>query len=175
MAWSNQTFAMASYVRKMTTRKSFKSGESRSSGACTLKWCDGLRASVTPKIMSAGVLYSWQVQPSWTGLWGRGQMKVYILVLQVGGYACPRWNTTSMMGDFNAKIDSDSRGFEEIMGQRGLGEMNDWWKIRQPMCFEQPDYWRKCLPAQKDTQGNLGITWPVNRAPGRPCMHRLQV
>ena len=25
------------------------------------------------------------------------------------------------------------------------------------VCFEQPGYWRECLPAQKDTQGNLGL------------------
>ncbi|KAK7115707.1 hypothetical protein V1264_001528 [Littorina saxatilis] len=29
------------------------------------------------------------------------------------------------MGDLNAKIGSDNRGYEEIMGQQGLGEMND--------------------------------------------------
>ena len=30
-----------------------------------------------------------------------------------------------VMGDFNAKIGSDNRGKEEIMGAQGLGEMND--------------------------------------------------
>ena len=30
-----------------------------------------------------------------------------------------------MVGDFNAKIDSNNRGYEEIVGQHGLGEMND--------------------------------------------------
>ncbi|XP_052238000.1 craniofacial development protein 2-like [Dreissena polymorpha] len=29
------------------------------------------------------------------------------------------------MDDFNAKIGSDNRGYEEIMGKQGLGEMND--------------------------------------------------
>ena len=29
------------------------------------------------------------------------------------------------MGDFNAKVGSDNRGFEEVMGQQGLGQMND--------------------------------------------------
>ncbi|KAL8610829.1 hypothetical protein ACOMHN_056684 [Nucella lapillus] len=28
-------------------------------------------------------------------------------------------------GDFNAKIGSDNKGYEEIMGQQGLGEIND--------------------------------------------------
>ena len=50
-----------------------------------------------------------------------------------------------------------------------------WWKTRWPMCFEQPGYWRECLPAQKDTQDNLGIIWPVSREPDRPCMHRQEV
>ena len=44
--------------------------------ACTLKWCDGLRASITPRATSVGVSHSWQVQPSWTGLWGSGQTRV---------------------------------------------------------------------------------------------------
>ena len=37
---------------------------------------------------------------------------------------CPRRNITIMMGDFSAKTDNDNRGYE-IMGQHGLGEMND--------------------------------------------------
>nr|KAG5708387.1 hypothetical protein BaRGS_034418 [Batillaria attramentaria] len=37
----------------------------------------------------------------------------------------PRRNIIITMGDFNAKIGSDNRGYEEIMGQQGLGEMND--------------------------------------------------
>ena len=35
-----------------------------SSGACTLKLCDGLRASVTLRAMSIGVLYSWHAGPT---------------------------------------------------------------------------------------------------------------
>ncbi|KAK7110430.1 hypothetical protein V1264_014307 [Littorina saxatilis] len=38
---------------------------------------------------------------------------------------CPSRNITIVMGDLNAKIGSDNRGYEEIMGQQGLGEMND--------------------------------------------------
>ena len=30
-----------------------------------------------------------------------------------------------MMGDFDAKTGSDNRGYEEIMGQHGLGERRD--------------------------------------------------
>ena len=29
------------------------------------------------------------------------------------------------MGDFNAKLGDDNRGYEEIMGKCGLGEMNE--------------------------------------------------
>ena len=50
--------------------------EPPSPGACTLKWCDGLRASMTPRAISVAVLHSWQVHRSWTGLWGRGQTRV---------------------------------------------------------------------------------------------------
>ena len=38
---------------------------------------------------------------------------------------CPRRNITIVMGDFNAKIGSDIRGYEEIMRQHGLEETND--------------------------------------------------
>ena len=37
----------------------------------------------------------------------------------------PERNVIIVMGDFNAKIGSDNRSYEEIMGQQGLGEMND--------------------------------------------------
>ena len=30
-----------------------------------------------------------------------------------------------LMGDFNAKVGSDNRGYEEVMGQHALGEMNE--------------------------------------------------
>ena len=37
----------------------------------------------------------------------------------------PQRNILIVMGDLNAKIGGDNTGFEEIMGQQGLGEMND--------------------------------------------------
>ncbi|EDO46312.1 predicted protein, partial [Nematostella vectensis] len=37
----------------------------------------------------------------------------------------PTRNIIIVMGDFNAKIGGDNRGYEEIMGQQGLGKMND--------------------------------------------------
>ena len=30
-----------------------------------------------------------------------------------------------LMGDLNAKIGCDNRGYEEVMGTQGLGEMNE--------------------------------------------------
>ena len=37
----------------------------------------------------------------------------------------PKRDVTILMGDFNAKIGSDNIGYEEVMGQCGLGVMND--------------------------------------------------
>ena len=37
----------------------------------------------------------------------------------------PERNVIMVVGDFNAKIGSDNRGYKEVMGQQGLGEMND--------------------------------------------------
>ena len=36
----------------------------------------------------------------------------------------PRRNVIIVMGDFNAKIGNDNKGYEEVMRQQGLGEMN---------------------------------------------------
>ena len=59
-----------------------------------------------------------------------------------------------MMGDFSAKVGSDNRGYDELVEQHGLREMND----NGQRFAEQPGDWGECLPAQKDTQGNMGIT-----------------
>ena len=64
------------------------------------------------------------------------------------------------MGDFNAKIGSDNRGYEEIMGQQGLGEMNDNGE-RFADLFATSHLVinrREFLPTPKDTQSDLGIT-----------------
>ena len=34
-------------------------------------------------------------------------------------------DVTILMGDFNAKIGSNNRGYEEVMGTHGIGEMNE--------------------------------------------------
>ena len=37
----------------------------------------------------------------------------------------PQRNIVILMGDFNAKIGNNNTGYEEVMGQQGIGEMND--------------------------------------------------
>ena len=68
---------------------------------------------------------------------------------------CPRQNIITMIGAFNAKYGSDNRGYEEITGQRGLGEMNDNGERFADLSALNN---LECLPAQKDTYRNLGIT-----------------
>ena len=89
-----------------------------------------------------------------------------------------------MMGDFNAKIGSDNRRYGETMGQHGLGEMNangnrfaNLHALNSLFTGEAGGGGGggECLPAQKDTLGNLGITRPVNREPDRPFIHRKKV
>ena len=81
---------------------------------------------------------------------------------------CPRQNI-----NINAKIGSDNRGYEEIIGQQGLGEMNDNGERLADLCaLSNLVIGEQRLPAQKDTQSNLAITRPVNREPDRPYMHR---
>ncbi|VDP53709.1 unnamed protein product [Schistosoma margrebowiei] len=38
---------------------------------------------------------------------------------------CPRKDLTILMGDLNAKVGIDNTGYEDIMGQHGLGERNE--------------------------------------------------
>jgi hypothetical protein len=40
-------------------------------------------------------------------------------------YTCRERDVTIMMGDLNAKIGNDNTGYSEIMGQHGLGQMNE--------------------------------------------------
>lgn len=67
------------------------------------------------------------------------------------------------MGDFNSKIGRGNRGYEEIMGHQGLGEMNDYRERFANLCATSN--LRKLLPLQKDTQADLGITRPVDGEP----------
>ena len=79
-----------------------------------------------------------------------------------------RWKTS------NAKVGSDNCSYERIIGQHGLGGINDNGErfAYSLMVYEQPGYRRKCLPLQKFTQGKLGIAWPVSRERDGHCMHR---
>lgn len=57
-----------------------------------------------------------------------------------------------LMGDFNAKVGSDNRGYEEVMGQHALGEMNENGEGFADLCGLNDH-----LRPQEDTQGHLGI------------------
>ena len=52
-------------------------------------------------------------------------------------------DVTILMKDFNAKIGSINRGFEEVMGQQGLGTVNENSKLYliRPVCIQQNGYW----------------------------------
>ena len=85
---------------------------------------------------------------------------------------CPRRNITIMIGDFNAKTDSDNRGYEEIMGQRG--EMNDNGERFASLCgVNRLDIGGSVFQHKRINKA----TWAssVNREPDRPCMHRKEV
>ena len=43
-------------------------------------------------------------------------------------------NVTILMGDFNAKIGSNNRGYEEVMGTHGIGEMNENCEMFADLC-----------------------------------------
>ena len=67
----------------------------------------------------------------------------------------PERNVIIVMGDFNAKIGSDNSGYEAVMGQQGLGEINDNGERFVP---QAPAHRRQFLPTPKDAQSDLGIT-----------------
>ncbi|KAI7790271.1 putative craniofacial development protein 2-like [Triplophysa rosa] len=46
----------------------------------------------------------------------------------------PERNITILMGDLNAKIGCENIGYEEVMGQQGLGEMNDYGERFANLC-----------------------------------------
>ena len=68
-------------------------------------------------------------------------MKMQSFLLQTIIENCPRRNSTTMMGESNAKTGSDNTGYEEIMGQHGLEEMNTLVKYSPTYVFVQPGYW----------------------------------
>ena len=43
-------------------------------------------------------------------------------------------DVTIRMGDFNAKIASNNRGYEEVMGTHGIGEMNEHGEMFADLC-----------------------------------------
>ena len=43
-------------------------------------------------------------------------------------------DVTVLMGDFNAKIGSNNRGYEEVIGTQGIGEMNENSEMYADLC-----------------------------------------
>ena len=43
-------------------------------------------------------------------------------------------DVTILMGDFNAKIESNNRGYKEVMGTHGIGEMNENGEMCADLC-----------------------------------------
>ena len=43
-------------------------------------------------------------------------------------------DVTILMGDFNANIGSNNRGYEEVMGSHGIGEMNENGEMFADLC-----------------------------------------
>uniref|UniRef100_A0A2C9LA78 Uncharacterized protein n=1 Tax=Biomphalaria glabrata TaxID=6526 RepID=A0A2C9LA78_BIOGL len=50
------------------------------------------------------------------------------------------------------KVGNDNRGYEEIMGKHGPGEMNENGERFTDVCHEQLSDWRNCLPTQMNIQ-----------------------
>ncbi|VDO55391.1 unnamed protein product [Schistosoma margrebowiei] len=48
---------------------------------------------------------------------------------------CPTKDLTILMGDFNAKVGTNSTGYEDIMGEHGLRERDENGEICKPMCL----------------------------------------
>ena len=47
---------------------------------------------------------------------------------------CPKRNIIVLMGDFNAKIGSENKGYEDVMGREGLGLMNENGEMFADLC-----------------------------------------
>ena len=56
------------------------------------------------------------------------------------------------MGDFNAKMGSDNQGYEKVMGEHGLGVMNDnFIAMCACLCNKQYCDWGKRVHTKKNT------------------------
>ena len=59
---------------------------------------------------------------------------------------------TVLTGDFNAKIGADNRGYEEVMGRYGIGEMNENGEMFAELCASNRlVIGGQCLPTQKNS------------------------
>ena len=77
------------------------------------------------------------------------------------------------MGDFNAMIGNINTGYEDVMGQQGIGEMDHNGERFADLCATADlvigggEY----FPAQEDSQSYMGLTGHENDEPNRPCMY----
>jgi hypothetical protein len=46
----------------------------------------------------------------------------------------PKRYITMVMGDLNVEVGSNNRGYEEFIGQQGLGEINEYWERFADFC-----------------------------------------
>ncbi|GFR64373.1 craniofacial development protein 2 [Elysia marginata] len=75
-------------------------------------------------------------------------------------------NITILMGDINAKIGADNKGYEEIMGTHGIGQMNENGERFADFCaMNQMFIGGSIFSTQKHPQGDLEISRPHNRKP----------
>ena len=89
---------------------------------------------------------------------------------------CSTRDVTCLLGDFNAKIDGDNRGYEQIMGRHGLGEMNDNGERFADLCASYNlVIGSSIFPPQTDPQGNLEIARSGDRESDRPHLYLQEV
>ena len=85
---------------------------------------------------------------------------------------CPRQNMTIMMGDFNAKTGSDNRGYGEIIGQQGLGEMDDSGERFGDLCSLSNQGTGGSFFQHKRIHKATWVSPDLSTEPGKSCMYR---
>ena len=79
--------------------------------------------------------------------------------------------TTILMGDFNAKIGSSNRGYEEVMGTHGIGEMNENGEMFTDLCsFNRLIIGGSVFPHRRIHKA----TW-VSPESDRPLLHKSEI
>ena len=83
----------------------------------------------------------------------------------------PEGDVTVLMGDLNAKIGSDDNGYEEVLGQYGLGEMNDNGERLADVCSQQGGRTWLSVSPPRDSQGEMDIARPIDRESDRSHLY----